>query len=191
MSPGAKMDQWSAPLEIPHPNCYVLPAVRLIAGEYPFTHDPASARAKLCRCIDAGATTFIDLTESQELDPYEAALREESRARGVAVDYVRLPIPDMDVPTTGRMREVLDAVDYALESGRTVYRHCWGGIGRTGTVVGCYLVRRSAAGDEALKQVAGLFATMSPDKLRRHSEGSPQTERQRDFVRTWLEEDRL
>jgi hypothetical protein len=184
------MDRRYEALQIPHPNCYVVPDARLIAGEYPFTPDPDTARAKLCRCIEAGVTTFLDLTETHELDPYEAALREESRARGLACEYVRLPIPDLGVPTAERMREVLDAVDHALNSGRAVYLHCWGGIGRTGTVVGCYLVRRDATGDDALRQVADLFATMSSEKLRRHPEGSPQTDRQRAFVRMWTEESR-
>jgi len=183
------MDGRNEVLEIPHPNCYVVPSVRLIAGEYPFTPDSSTAKAMLCRCIDAGVTTFVDLTEAHELDPYEEALCEESRRRGVEFEYRRLSIPDLGVPTAERMREVLDAVDQALESERTVYLHCWGGIGRTGTVVGCYLVRRGASGDGALKQVADLFATMSPEKLRRHPEGSPQTVRQRAFVRTWAQED--
>ena len=35
-----------------------------------------------------------------------------------------------------------------------VYVHCWGGIGRTGTVVGCWLVRHGMTGDEALAEFA-------------------------------------
>jgi hypothetical protein len=51
-------------------------------------------------------------------------------------------------------------------------------------------VLRGATGDDALKQVADLLATMSPEKLRGHPEGSPQTDRQRAFVRMWTEENR-
>lgn len=171
----------------PHPNCYFVPGTRLIAGEYPFTADPATARAKLCGCLDAGVTTFIDLTEPHELAPYEAALHDEARARGAGLKYVRLPIPDMRTPTPARMREVLDAIDHALGDGGTVYLHCWGGIGRTGAVVGCYLVRHGATGEEVLRQVAALYAMMSPGKLRRHPK-SPQTPQQRAFVREWAEE---
>ena len=46
------------------------------------------------------------------------------------------------------------AVDDALGEGRTVYVHCWGGIGRTGTVVGCWLVRHGLTGRGALDQIA-------------------------------------
>ena len=39
------------------------------------------------------------------------------------------------------MLAVLDAIDIALCEGHGVYIHCWGGVGRTGTVVGCWLKR--------------------------------------------------
>lgn len=32
---------------------------------------------------------------------------------------------------------ILDAIDARLEAGKSVYVHCWGGIGRTDTVAGC------------------------------------------------------
>ena len=38
------------------------------------------------------------------------------------------------------MRIILGALDTALKAGEIVYVHCWGGVGRTGTVVGCHLV---------------------------------------------------
>jgi protein-tyrosine phosphatase len=92
----------------------------------------------------------------------------------------------MSVCEAPHMRRVLDAIDDDIASGRTVYVHCWGGVGRTGMTVGCWLVRHGMTGDEALAQVGRLFQTMSADKLRKHARwGSPQTEAQRDFVRAW------
>ena len=44
--------------------------------------------------------------------------------------------------------------DAELQTGRKIYLHCWGGIGRTGTTVGCYLVRSGKTGEEALRQLA-------------------------------------
>ncbi|MBA3406233.1 MAG: dual specificity protein phosphatase family protein [Gemmatimonadaceae bacterium] len=38
-------------------------------------------------------------------------------------------------------------------SGHSIYVHCWGGVGRTGTVVGCYIVRHGRTGDDALGEV--------------------------------------
>jgi len=36
------------------------------------------------------------------------------------------------------MHEILDTIDAALSAKRIVYVHCWGGVGRTGTVIGCH-----------------------------------------------------
>ena len=123
----------------PIPNSYRLHDGRLIAGEYPGDRDEKVARAKLGALLDAGVTVFIDLTERHELSPYDALVAGMATARGTSVTYVRLPIRDISVPKSpGVMREILDTIDSALESGGTVYVHCWGGVGRTGTVVGCH-----------------------------------------------------
>ena len=44
---------------------------------------------------------------------------------------------------------ILGAIDVALAQGRTADVHCWGWIGRTGAVVGCWLVRHGLTGDGA------------------------------------------
>ena len=178
--------------DLPHANCYRVPGTRLIAGEYPGHRDPEAARAKVRALVDAGVTCFIDLTEERELAPYahlvEDATVEAAEAAGARVEHQRLAVRDMGVPRSpAEMARILDAIDAALASDHTVYVHCWGGVGRTGTVVGCWLVRRGATGEEALREVARLFATTSAEKRGRHPEGSPQTPAQRAFVRGWRE----
>ena len=114
----------------PIPNSYQLLDGRLIAGEYPGDRDSAPARQKLGALLDAGVTTFVDLTKSHELKPYDTLLAEEAAARGVEVRHVRLPIRDVSVPQSPDvMREILDTIDSALRDGGKVYVHCWGGIG--------------------------------------------------------------
>jgi protein-tyrosine phosphatase len=54
------------------------------------------------------------------------------------------------------MRAILDAIDDSLDRDLPVYVHCWGGHGRTATVVGCWLVRHGMSGDEALRRIAEL-----------------------------------
>ena len=41
-----------------------------------------------------------------------------------------------------------------------VYVHCWGGIGRTGTTVGCWFVRHGRTGDQALAEIAERWQWM-------------------------------
>lgn len=170
---------------LPFRNSYVIPGTRLIAGEYPGARDVDEARAKLRALMDAGVTTVIDLTRAGELAPYAPLLSREGRARNVTVRHLRMPIRDVDVCAPDQMRVTLDEIDRRLAAGQTVYVHCWGGVGRTGTVVGCWLVRHGHSGADALGEVQRLFETMSTTKVARHPEGSPQTARQRKMVLEW------
>lgn len=61
-----------------------------------------------------------------------------------------------------------------------VYVHCYGGIGRTGVIASCYLVRRGLTGDEALAEIARLRQG-TPDGHRL----SPETPDQAARVREW------
>lgn len=170
----------------PIPNSYWLPGAWVAAGEFPGALGENDARAKIGALLDAGIRTFVDLTtEDDFLAPYDAVLRAEAADRRVIVSRQPMPIPDMDVTTPDAMRRILNLLDAERAAGRAVYVHCWGGVGRTGLVVGCHLVRRGAAGDEALDTVRRLFATMSEDKVRRHRGQSPQTPAQVAMVRGW------
>jgi hypothetical protein len=96
----------------PIPNSYQLLDGRLIAGEYPGDRDDTSARAKLGALLDAGVTTFIDLTERHELAPYDALVAEMAGVRGREVKHHRLPIRDVSVPESAAvMREILDHIE--------------------------------------------------------------------------------
>ena len=89
-------------------------------------------------------------------------------------------VPRSPLQTAG----ILDAIDKALEDGKNVYVHCWGGIGRTGTVVGCWLVRHGMTADEAPAQIVERWQRM--EKAYRHPRW-PQTPHQRSYVRNWTE----
>src|SRR5262249_11964267 len=78
------------------------------------------ARRKLRSFLDAGVNFFLDLTEEDEgLEPYAPLLQEEAVARERKVVHRRLPITDLDVPTTDRMQEIQRTIAAALEAGRT------------------------------------------------------------------------
>jgi ADP-ribosyl-[dinitrogen reductase] hydrolase len=178
----------------PIENSYLVPASALSAGEYPGSPPrtpSAEAKQKLGAFLDAGVRAFVDLTDPADgLAPYEATLQELAAERGITVSYERLTIRDMDVCDPAHMRRVLDAIDARIAEGLGVYVHCWGGIGRTGMVVGCWLVRHGRSGDDALREVDRLFRTMSPAKVRDHNSwGSPQTDAQRAVVREWAGQD--
>ena len=169
---------------LPHGNCYRV-APQLIAGEYPGSSDLLVVQARLLRHLDAGITYFLDLTEEHEATPYSELLMALAAARGVAVVYRRLPIHDFGVPRTPSvMGKILDTLDAALANQQTVYLHCLGGIGRTGTVVGCWLVRHGQTGEAALATIAQHWGGVEKASYQPHS---PETEEQYTYVRTWPE----
>lgn len=173
----------------PYPNSYWVQPGRLLAGEYPGAFMPTVARRKLRLLLDAGVTFFLDLTHPADgLEPYDDLLRAEAKATPLPVTYRRMAIADRDVPSVAQMVETLNVIDEALAAGQVIYVHCWGGIGRTGTVVGCYLARHcdkaTGSGDVALAQLAELWQTV--EKRDRHPR-SPETLAQVQMVQTWTE----
>ncbi len=132
-------------METPITGSYWVEPGRLLAGAY--ARDPAAL-------VAAGVTLFVDLTEEGELLPYlvDATARHE-----------RVPVPDFSAPPVPTMRRVLDLIRAELEAGGLVYLHCHGGCGRTGTVVGCWLVERGLPGEEALARVAELSGWRCPE----------------------------
>jgi len=159
----------------------------LMAGEYPggkYGDDNRTTELRLQRYLSAGITVFLDLTNQGEKNDYSEALHKQAKAQGKPAQYKRLPIQDFGVPTFQRMKEILDFIDHTITNGEKVYVHCRGGIGRTGTVVGCFLVRHGNSGEQALDEVNRLFQS-SERSL--ESSYSPETIEQMNFVRGWTE----
>jgi protein-tyrosine phosphatase len=156
----------------------------LLAGEHPTDRKGENATTqKMQKYLECGLTYFVDLTRAGEKSDYESILRTEAREKGIDnVGYVRLPIRDFGIPDHGRMESILNAIDRAITDNHKVYVHCRGGIGRTGTTVGCYLVRHGYPGPDALAEVNRLF--QSSDRSM-ESAYSPETRDQMEFVTNW------
>ena len=172
------------PPTTPIPNSYWVIPGQLIAGEYPGAPDEVTERRRLEALLDAGVTLFIDLTEAGEYDlrPYAPQAGALAAARGRLLEHRRMSIPDLGTPSPATMRAILDTIDAALAAGRMLYVHCYAGVGRTGTVVGCHLVRHGRRGAEALEEIAERRSLLPRAHWR-----SPETDAQRNLVLTWRE----
>jgi ADP-ribosylglycohydrolase/protein-tyrosine phosphatase len=129
---------------------------RLLAGEYPGHSEGTIAAEKVNLLVDAGVRTFVDLTEVHErLEPYAEHVEAAAVARRLDLRHHRCPIPDFHVIDDDGYDAILDLVHEEQARG-AVYVHCWGGRGRTGTVVGCFLARQGLDYEAVIARMAQL-----------------------------------
>ena len=69
---------------------------------------------------------------------------------------VHLPVPDFSPPTQAQLERGVSAIEQATATGTRVAVHCGGGLGRTGTLLACYLVKRGLSPDAAIQRVREL-----------------------------------
>ena len=176
-------------LVVPFPRSYWVVPGKFLAGYYPGSRDPLTAQRKLEGLLGHGVRHLINLMEEREHNfsgetfvPYEKQLEIVAAKSDISVKLVHMPIRDTDVPTVEGMVTILDEIDGAIQQNPSVYLHCWGGRGRTGTVVGCYLARHGmGVGESALD----LLSTLRQNDPISHL-ASPETEIQAQFVRSWV-----
>lgn len=160
----------------PVPNSYWVEPGRLLAGEYPGASRHESS-GRLHQLLDAGITSFIDLTGEGELPPYQPDL-------GPDILHRRFSITDHGLPTSAETFDgVVAAIDADLAAGRRVYLHCRAGIGRTAMAVGCYLIYRGMPGPVALDKLQDLWQRCT---RARSWPAVPETEEQVRYVREWV-----
>jgi protein-tyrosine phosphatase len=164
----------------PQDTYWVVPG-KLLAGPYPGSRwFDDEARRKLRSLLEIGVNHFIDLTEKGELVSYAHLLDELAGWVDSSISHTRHPIADMHTAPAKHIKQILDEIDAAMAQDEVVYIHCWGGIGRTGMIVGCYLVRHGMPGPDALEAIQRLRADVYSSWMR-----SPETDEQCLVVLGW------
>lgn len=177
---------------VPFNRSYWVVPGKLLAGCYPGSENKDDGHKKLKGLLDHGIRHIINLMEIDEFNwdmkpfvPYEIQMKSIAESMGIDVTFKRIPIRDMKTTSRIEMIKTLDQIDQSIEHNRPVYIHCWGGRGRTGTVVGCYLARHGYASEQKVLKLIKDLRKYTED----HNQPSPETSGQIDMVFSWVEEE--
>jgi len=170
----------------PFPRSYWVYDNLLLAGYLPGSTNPEEAQEKLSALLDAGIRCVINLMEPDERDyngnlftDYIPTLNQLAEERNCQVQCLRFPIRDLGVPTPELLQEILAAIDTAVFDSQTpAYVHCWGGKGRTGTVIACWLIHRGLATSQDALDLLQYLRRNDPQA----HQPSPETIEQIEFV---------
>lgn len=120
--------------------------------------------ADLAALTASGVNHVISLT----LRPLPRDLLSEN---GIAAHHI--PLADMAVPSPQEISSFVETLSSLLEEGEKVAVHCGAGLGRTGTMLACYLVSTGMCPEEAMTEV------------RTHRRGSIESRAQEQAVRDY------
>jgi len=106
--------------------------------------------------LKQGVKSIITMTE----DPLPESWVKE-------IKYLHVPTEDLSAPDIDKIDQTVDFINKQIQNNESVMVHCAAGIGRTGTILACYLVKYHK-----------LSATDAIEKVRKERPGSIQSESQ-------------
>lgn len=150
----------------------------LYAGEYPGDKNGEKAEQKIRHMLHFGVRHFVDLTEEGELKPYSHLLPKDAT-------YTRFPIKDCGAPASVEdVHRLLVHIRELQKMDGYTYLHCWGGVGRTGTIIACHIAQNidNPQLEDVLEALSRHFADMPKSAYRR----TPETQEQIDFIARFI-----
>ena len=168
-------------MKTPIKNSYWIIPNKFLAGEYPRNLDEESSIYKIKALINSGIHTFIDLTTKEDkLKPYDYLLKPYT---SMNIHRINFPIPDVSVPSSKEQTiKILDTIKNCIKTDKTIYLHCWGGIGRTGLITGCWLAENGYSEEKAVTKLRELWMQCAKSAIKK----TPETKAQENYIINWL-----
>lgn len=181
---------------------WVMPG-RLMAGAYPGAWEDAiharTLRSILRQGVDCFVCVMAECNQSapeglwkagRAIRPYLPEARQlyqQLRRNSAPADlaYLQLKVVDGSVGPDTKVSAFVDEVEAAFRAGRVLYVHCWGGHGRTGTIISLLLNRLYPG----MESGGAMRRVQLAHDQRRYPQGkrSPDTPIQRQQVRRMIE----
>lgn len=105
------------------------------------------SKSDLITLKEQGVGALVRLVE-----PYEAWVTSKEINEVGLQDYNE-PVPDFHAPTQAQIDKIITYIDSHIENGIAVGVSCNAGIGRSGVILACYLVRKGLSPKDALELV--------------------------------------
>ena len=111
----------------------------------------------------SGINTVLSLLEPAEEKDLD--LRDEqAEVQRLGLEFLSFAIPDRDVPRSEeKLAQALEKVDRALSNGKNVLVHCRQGVGRSGLVAACLLVRKGMSPGAAVEKISAARGVAVPE----------------------------
>lgn len=111
----------------------------------------------------AGISSVLSLLTQEE--EHDLDLRREAvEVRKSGLEFSSLPIPDRQVPPSeAKVTGMLDKVSRELAAGKNVLVHCRQGIGRSGLVAACLLIKNGMSPGAAMEAVSAARGLAIPE----------------------------
>jgi predicted protein tyrosine phosphatase len=111
----------------------------------------------------SGVDTVLSLLSPDE--EHTLGLGKEAGAvRAQGMDFISFPIPDRQVPgSETELAAALESVSARLSAGKNVVVHCRQGVGRSGLVAACLLVRKGLDPSAAVEIIGAARGVAVPE----------------------------